>query len=83
MFDRVVEELECVDQRVCMSSTMNELGVHKLTEEGIRKIISKQEGIVFNIVTAIDDEEYSKRMEGVLKHDGIQYNMQLIKYQVY
>lgn len=69
--------LKSGDRHICMSSSTNALGVNKLREEGIRKTITKREGIIFNIVTAIDEEEYSRRMEDVLKHDGIQLIMTL------
>ena len=45
---------------MCISSIINASGVDKLREKGIRNRITKQEGLIFNIMTAIDYEEYSK-----------------------
>ncbi|MFB0905085.1 MAG: hypothetical protein QMB11_11935 [Nonlabens sp.] len=52
--------LKSSDRDMCISSIINASGVDKLREKGIRNSITKQEGLIFNIMTAIDYEEYSK-----------------------
>ena len=52
--------LKSSDRDMCISSIINAFGVDKLRVKGIRNSITKQEGLIFNIMTAIDYEEYSK-----------------------
>jgi hypothetical protein len=52
--------LKSSDRDMCISSIINASGVDKLREKGIRNSITKQEGLIFNIMTAIDYEVYFK-----------------------
>lgn len=70
---RALESLyESGDTTICMASTISLLSVGKLREKGIRAGVEKNDQINFQVITASDEEEYSRKIEKALKFDGIQ-----------
>ncbi|QJP35176.1 LacI family transcriptional regulator [Nonlabens sp. Ci31] len=64
--------LESGDRTICMASTISLLSVGKLREKGIRASVEMNEDVSFLVITASDEEEYSRKIEKALKFDGIQ-----------
>ena len=69
---RAVEFLvEKGDRHICMISTISNLSVGKLREEGIRKQVKQYDDVLLNTITHSNELQFSARIEDALKYDGI------------
>ncbi|KQC33722.1 hypothetical protein AAU57_10575 [Nonlabens sp. YIK11] len=59
------------DKQLCMISTISQLSVGKLREEGIRRQVAQYDDVLLNVITNVDEKQLDARIEDALKYDGI------------
>jgi len=60
------------DRHICVVSTISNLSVGRLREEGIRRKIKEYDTVLLNIITSPDVQQFEKRIEDALRYDGIE-----------
>lgn len=60
------------DRAICVVSTISNLSVGRLREEGIRNKIKEYDDVLLNIITSPDEQQFEKRIEDALRYDGIE-----------
>lgn len=60
------------DRNICVVSSISNLSVGRLREEGIRRKIKEYDDVILNTITSINEKQFNKRIEDALKYDGIE-----------
>jgi LacI family transcriptional regulator len=59
------------DRAICVVSTISNLSVGRLREEGIRNKIKEYDDVLLNFITSSNENQFEKRIEDALRYDGI------------
>ncbi|BAO56473.1 LacI family DNA-binding transcriptional regulator [Nonlabens marinus] len=60
------------DRHICMVSTISNLSVGRLREEGIRRKVKEYDDVLLNFITSTNETEFESRIEDALRYDGIE-----------
>ncbi|AZQ44452.1 LacI family DNA-binding transcriptional regulator [Nonlabens ponticola] len=59
------------DKHICMASSISQINVGQLREQGVRKAMESHEDVILNVITSTEEAQFEKRMEDALRYDGI------------